>query len=89
MKERDGESWAVWGAGWRSRVAESCVNSTGVRPVGSKTGKDEERQQAGKESRVRHERWSFDDTYVKANATRAPLTTIKSRMFHRSRKYEP
>ena len=26
------------------------------------------------------------DTYVKAKATRAPLTTIKSRMFHKSRK---
>ena len=25
-------------------------------------------------------------TYEQANATRAPLTTIKSRMFHRSRK---
>ncbi len=29
------------------------------------------------------------ETYVKAKATRAPLTTIKSRMFHKSRKYEP
>lgn len=26
------------------------------------------------------------ETYVKAKATRAPLTTMKSRMFHRSRK---
>ena len=26
------------------------------------------------------------ETYVKAKATRAPLTTIKSRMFHKSRK---
>lgn len=46
-------------------------------------------QQAGKERGVKHERWGLHDTYVKANATRAPLTTIKSRMFHRSRKYEP
>jgi len=28
-------------------------------------------------------------TYVKAKATRAPLTTTKSRKFQRSRKYEP
>lgn len=28
-------------------------------------------------------------TYEQAKATRAPLTTMKSRMFHRSRKYEP
>lgn len=28
-------------------------------------------------------------TYEQAKATRAPLTTIKSRMFQRSRKYEP
>lgn len=31
----------------------------------------------------------LENTYVKAKATRAPLTTIKSKMFHRSRKYEP
>lgn len=31
----------------------------------------------------------LEDTYVKAKATRAPLTTIKSKIFHRSRKYEP
>ncbi|TNN83482.1 hypothetical protein EYF80_006463 [Liparis tanakae] len=39
------------------------------------------------------EKWREEDsrgeTYVKAKATRAPLTTIKSRMFHKSRKYEP
>lgn len=43
-------------------------------------------RQEGKWSKEGREEGSRRETYVKAKATRAPLTTIKSRMFHKSRK---
>lgn len=50
--------------------------SKAVKREGSKKNKE-----GGEESGSDEE-----ETYVKAKATRAPLTTIKSRMFHKSRK---
>lgn len=51
--------------------------SEAVKRQGSKKKNKEGREESGSDE---------EETYVKAKATRAPLTTIKSRMFHKSRK---
>lgn len=70
------------GSGWEGDFAVLRGASEAIKRQGRKNKhRNKEGEQWGEE-RVGMMR----ETYVKAKATRAPLTTIKSRMFHKSRK---
>ena len=81
-RERRGREGSIWATGDLSRTGGCCTPRC---QWGSRqTGEEEEEEERGEERRGKQ--GGRRETYVKAKATRAPLTTIKSRMFHKSRK---